>query len=123
MDKTKMDNEEVELDWTDHEAKPGVSDGLRKLLASGLSTVMMSEEGVKQYLQDIKLPKETLSSLLSGVKKSKQELLNRVGDEFAQLIQKVDVVEELTKFLRENKIKCSMEIEFSKKDSDKKHDS
>lgn len=118
-----MDNEEVELDWTDHEAKPGVSDGLRKLLASGLSTVMMSEEGVKQYLQDIKLPKETLSSLLSGVKKSKQELLNRVGDEFAQLIQKVDVVEELTKFLRENKIKCSMEIEFSKKDSDKKHDS
>jgi len=78
---------------------------------------MMSEDTLKQYMNELKLPKESLGALLKGVSKSKEEIINRIGGEFSQLIQKIDVVDELTKFLRENKVKCSMEIEFSKKNN------
>lgn len=110
-------NEEVELDWDDHEEKSRLSEGIKKVMATGFSALMMSEEALKQYLQDVKLPKDALGNIIKGVSNSKEEIVGRVGDELSKLIQKVDVVDELTKFMRENKIKCSMEIEFSKKAS------
>ena len=110
--------ENVEFNWDTTETQKSntsVSDGIKKILATGISTVLMSEEGVRQYLQDMKLPKDALGPLLKGVAKSKEEIVLRVGNEFSKLVEKIDVVEELTKFLRENKIKVSAEIEFSKK--------
>jgi hypothetical protein len=43
----------------------------------------------------------------------------RVGNEFSKLVEKIDLVEEMTKFLREHKIKATVEFEFSKKDEKK----
>lgn len=115
-----MENEnekqDVELNWDVDPSKGSPSEGFKKLLSAGLSVVMMSEESVRQYLQDVKLPKDALGSVLKGVSKSKEEIVGRIGNEFSKLIEKIDVVEEVTKFLRENKIKVSAEIEFSKKD-------
>jgi hypothetical protein len=76
----------------------------------------MSEDGVRKYLGDINIPKDAVGSLLKGVSKSKEEIISRVGNEFSKLVEKIDLVEELTKFLREHKIKVSAEFEFSKKE-------
>lgn len=115
MENNNKDN--VEFNWeNDSSNKQGVSEGIKKLLTTGVSAILMSEEGIKQYLQDIKVPKDALGTVLKGVTKSKEEIISRVGNEFSKLVEKIDLVEELTKFLRENKIKVSAEIEFSKKD-------
>ncbi len=111
--------ETVEINWDADPSKATPSDGIKKLLSAGLSMVMMSEESVRHYLQDVKLPKDALGSVLKGVTKSKEEIVGKIGTEFSKLIEKIDVVDELTKFLRENKIKVSAEIEFSKKNTNK----
>ena len=123
MENNNKDNNnksDVEFNWeTETQKNVGVSDGLKKILTTGLSAILMSEDGVRQYIQDMKLPKDAIGSLLKGVAKSKEEIVTRVGSEFSKLVEKIDLVEELTKFLRENKIKFSAEVEFSKKDKNK----
>lgn len=108
--------ETIEIDWDADPSKASPSDGLKKLLSAGLSMIMMSEESVRQYLQDVKIPKDAIGTVLKTVTKSKEEIVGKIGSEFSKLIEKIDVVDELTKFLRDNKIKVSAEIEFSKKD-------
>ena len=108
--------ETVEIDWDAEPGKATPSEGFKKILSAGLSMVMMSEESVRQYLQDVKVPKDAIGTVMKGVSKSKEEIVGRIGSEFTKLIEKIDVVDELTKFLRENKIKVSAEIEFSKKE-------
>lgn len=115
MENNKSENN-VEFNWETESQKATVSDGLKKIITTGISAVLMSEEGVRQYLQDLKLPKDAIGSLIKGVSKSKEEIVTRVGHEFSKLVEKIDLVEEMSKFLRENKIKISAEIEFSKKD-------
>lgn len=110
------DNESVEINWDADPSKASPSDGFKRLLSAGLSAVMMSEESVREYLKDVKIPKDALGSVLKGATKTKEEIVGKIGSEFSKLIEKIDIVEELTKFLRENKIKVSAEIEFSKKD-------
>lgn len=115
MENNNKTDSTVEFNWETETQKPSVSEGIKKILTTGISAVLMSEEGVKQYLQDIKIPKDALGSLLKGVSKSKEEIVVRVGNEFSKLVEKIDLVEEMTKFLRENKIKVSAEIEFIKR--------
>lgn len=113
-------NNEVELDWGDPKEKGSISEGIKKWASTGLSVMMMSEEMIKQYLSEVKVPKEAFGSVLKGVQKSREDLVKRAGDEVARLIEKVDVVEEVTTFLRQNKIKASFEVEFLKKDASEK---
>jgi hypothetical protein len=117
--KSEKSDSNVEFNWDTETQKPSVSEsvseGLKKILNTG-AAVLMSEDGVRQYLQDLKLPKDALGSLIKGVTKSKEEIVARVGNEFSKLVEKIDLVEEITTFLRENKIKVSAEIEFSKKE-------
>jgi hypothetical protein len=127
MENNKSENNNVEFNWETEAQKTSVSaglteglgEGLKKILTTGISAVLMSEEGVRQYVQELKLPKDALGTLIKGVAKSKEEIVTRVGTEFSKLVEKIDLVEEMTKFLRENKIKISAEIEFSKKDKTK----
>lgn len=116
----KSENNHVEFNWETETQKATVSEGLKKILTSGIAAVLTSEDGVRQYLQDLKLPKDALGSLIKGVAKSKEEIVQRVGNEFSKLVEKIDLVDEITKFLRENKIKVSAEIEFTKKDKSKR---
>jgi hypothetical protein len=119
---SKNQGDDVEFNWDAEAKNPKVSEGLKKLLSTGLSAVLMSEDGVRQYLRDINLPKDAIGTLLKGVAKSKEELVGRVGNEFSKLIEKIDVVEEVTKFLREHKVKVSAEFEFTKKSKAKEDD-
>ncbi len=127
MENNKSENSNVEFNWETEAQKTsvsagltdGLSEGLIKILTTGISAVLMSEEGVRQYVQELKLPKDALGNLVKGIAKSKEEIATRVGTEFSKLVEKIDLVEEMAKFLRENKIKISAEIEFSKKEKSK----
>lgn len=117
-DKNTQKDADEDFNWEADTSKASVSDGMKKLLSTGLSAVMMSEDLIRQYVQDVKAPKDVAGAVFKSLSKSREILVNRAGDEFAKLIEKIDVVEELTKFLRENKIKVSAEVEFTKKNKD-----
>ena len=99
----------------DKDDRVGISDTLKKVMAAGISAAFMTEEGIRKYVADLKLPKELLEALLSGANKSKEELTGRVAREINGIISKIDWVQELSKFAESHKFKIKAEIEIEKK--------
>lgn len=89
---------------------------LKKVFSVGVSAAFMTEESVRQYLQDLKLPKEFLSVVVQGASKSKDEITNRVSNEIIKIISKVDWVKEAGRFAENHKFKITAEIEVLRKD-------
>jgi hypothetical protein len=95
---------------------PSVTETIKKLVTAGVSAAFMTEESVRSFVSELKLPKETLNLLLQGASKSKDELLNRVSREVISIISKIDFVKEASRFVEEHKFKITAEIEVIRKE-------
>lgn len=93
-----------------------VGETLKKLLTAGVSAAFMTEESIRTFVSELRLPKETLNLLLQGASKSKEELMSRVSREVINIISKIDFVKEASRFAEEHKFRISAEIEVIKKD-------
>lgn len=94
-----------------------VSDTIKKLFTAGVSAAFMTEESIRHYLKEVKLPKDVLSTLLQGANKSKEDLMNVVTNEVVNVIKRIDFVEEASRFVENHKFRISAEIEVVKKES------
>src|SRR5690606_121348 len=101
------------------ESMPKWGETLKKLVSAGLGAAFMTEEHIRAYLGEVKLPKDVLTMVLQGANKSKEDLLNRIGTETMRLISKIDFVKEASRFVEEHKFKVTAEIEVLKKDKPK----
>lgn len=95
---------------------PRIADIVRRLMVAGLGAAFMTEEAVRSQLSELKLPKDVLNTILQGANKSKEELVNRIGNETMRLISKIDFVKEVAKFAETHKFKINAEIEIQKKE-------
>ncbi|WP_413581609.1 hypothetical protein [Bdellovibrio sp. HCB288] len=111
---SKKDEKESPADF-----KGLLGDTVKKVFTAGVSAAFMSEEGLKSYLSELKLPKEALNLLIQGANKSKDEITQRVTKEVVGIIQKIDFVKEFSKFAETHKFKITAEIDIIKKDSGK----
>lgn len=93
-----------------------VGEALKKVFSVGVSAAFMTEESLRQYLQDIKLPKELLGGLLASASKSKDEITNRVSNEVIKIVSKIDWVKEAGRFVENHKFKITAEIDVIRKD-------
>lgn len=101
----------------DSEAKSGLlGDAIKKVFTVGVGAAFLTEETIRNYLSDLKLPKEFLNSLLQSALKSKEEMTNRVTKEVVGLVSKIDLVKEASRFLETHKFKVNAEIEILRKD-------
>ena len=76
-------------DKNNHDEEGGgvkVSEALRKLITTGIGAAFMTEESIRAYLSELKLPKDVLNYILQGASKSKEELLDRVGNEIVRIL-------------------------------------
>lgn len=96
-----------------------LGDAVKKVFAAGVGAAFMTEEGVRGYLSELKLPKEVLSLVLQGANHTKDQLTQKVTQEVMGIIQKIDFVKEFSKFAETHKFKISAEIEILKKDDSK----
>lgn len=94
-----------------------VSETLKKLFTAGVSAAFMTEESIRSFVSEMKLPKETLNLLLAGAAKSKEELMKRVTSEVIGIISKIDFVKEASRFAEEHKFRITAEIEITRKDA------
>jgi hypothetical protein len=99
-------------------SEPKLTDSLKKVFTAGVSAAFMTEESLRTYLQDLKLPKEILNVLLQGASKTKDEIANRVTQEMLGILKKVDVVKEFSKFAEDHKFKITAEIDIIKKNKE-----
>ncbi len=95
-------------------------DLLRKLISAGIGAAFMTEESIRAYLGELKLPKDVVGLLLQGAQKSKDELMDRVGNEVIKIIQKIDFVNEASRFVEEHKFRITAEVDVVKKESVRK---
>lgn len=95
---------------------PKWSEVLKRVFAAGVSGAMLSEEAIRSYLQDVKLPKDVLGLIVAGAAKSKEEVAGRVTKEIIGLLRKVDIVQEISRFAEDHKFKITAEIEITRKD-------
>jgi len=105
-----------EFDSSDFESddrKGGaVLETVKKLFTVGVSAAFMTEESIRNYLGDLKLPKDVLQMILQTASRGKEEMMNRVSKEIMGILQKVDVPAEVAKFLTNHRIRVSAEIEI-----------
>jgi len=109
--KTDIEDRKVE------DGKSLLSDALKKVFTAGVSAAFMTEESIRSYLGDMKLPKEVIQLLLSSASKSKDEITQKMSKELVAMIQKIDLVKEFSKFAETHKFKISAEVEILKKDT------
>ncbi|UXR63613.1 hypothetical protein EZJ49_11055 [Bdellovibrio bacteriovorus] len=94
-----------------------LGDTVKKVFTAGVSAAFMTEESLRAYVSELKLPKEALNLLIQGANKSKEEVTQRVTKEILGIIQKIDFVKEASKFAETHKFKITAEIDIIKKDS------
>lgn len=111
-----MDDNEFKEDNAD---KPKWAEMMRGLAMSGLATYFMTEDAVKGYLKEMKLPKELASALLEGASKKKDDFYGLMVKEFGKVLSKIDVSQEVSKFLENHRISVEAKFSFEPK-SDRK---
>ncbi len=94
-----------------------LGEAIRKVITVGVGAAFMTEESVRSYLSELKLPKDVLNLLLQSAAKSKEELVSRVGNEIVKMVNKIDFVKEASRFVEEHKFKISAEVEVIKRNS------
>lgn len=88
----------------------GLSDMLRKAMVAGLGAVFMTEEGIRTYVKDLKLPKELMGFVVGQAERSKDELFRVVGQELRHFFESAALRRELTRLLSEVTIELKAEI-------------
>src|SRR3989344_2028270 len=116
-DKGPKDKAQFDQGPDEEESLPKWGEVLKRVMSVGLGAAFMTEESVRGALGGLNVPKEVLTSILQGANRSKEELLNRVGNEVIKLISKIDFVKEASRFVEEHKFKIQAEIEIVKKES------
>jgi len=102
---------------SDERAWGGVSDMMRKAVFAGLGALFMTEESIKKYVSEAKLPKNIGKYVLDNAQKGKEELFQFIARELADVITRSELPEEAVRFLNEHKIRVAAEIEFVKRQS------
>lgn len=115
------DDKKFDIDG-DEENLPKWGEMIKRVMSVGLGAAFMTEESIRNTLGDIKLPKEVLTTILQGASRSKEDFLNKIGNETIKLISKIDFVKEASRFVEEHKFHISADIEVIKKDHSKSNE-
>lgn len=97
--------------------KPWWSEAVKDLTSAGLATLFMTEESVRSYLREKKLPKEMVGLFLDNMNRRKDDLYKIVGKEVGSFLSKVDLNKEVSRFLENHRIHFEGKVAFEPKDS------
>ena len=111
-------HEEIDEGLLENEKeKPWWSEVVKDVTAAGLATLFMTEEGVRGYLREKKLPKELAGLFLDGLTKKKDVLYEMLTREFGKVLSKADINKEFQKFLESHELDIQAKVSFKKKGS------
>lgn len=95
--------------------KTQLAEAMKKIVLTGVGTIFLTEETIRSYLTEMKLPKELWSGFLENAQKTKQEFLSTFAKEAAQVLSRVDIAAEGRKFFDGHKLKINIELSFEDK--------
>lgn len=68
-----------------------IPDVVRRALMTGVGAVLLGEEGLRNTLGEMKLPKEAMASLISSADKTKREVISSLARELRQFLDSLDL--------------------------------
>jgi len=86
--------------------------GLEKGIVAGLGTLSKTDSAVRDFVSDVKLPKEIVHYLFSTVDETKNALVRVVAREVREFLEATDVAAELQKALTTLSFEIKTEIRF-----------
>lgn len=110
-----MSDDEFKQDDKTQEGKPWWTEAVKDLTSAGLATFFMTEDSIRTYLKEKKLPKELIAAFLDGVSRKRDDLYSSVTNEMTRMLSRVDLTREVTRFLEAHSLKIDARIQFEKK--------
>lgn len=92
-DDEDLDETDVPADRKQAEtfAQRVIPDIVRRALMTGVGAVLLGEEGLRNTLGEMKMPKEAVSSLINQADKTKREVINSLARELRQFLDSLDL--------------------------------
>lgn len=84
----------------------------RRILTLGLGAYFLTEDTVRRYVKDAKIPRNIAQGIVHNATKGKDELYGFVARELSGFLKQMDLQAELDRFVRSHKVRISAEIEF-----------
>jgi hypothetical protein len=94
----------------DDDKRGFVPDFVRRMAWAGLGAVFMSEEGIRRFAGQVKLPKEALAFLMSQAEKTKDEVGRVLSDEVRKLLQSDRLQDELVRAIASTTIEIKASV-------------
>jgi hypothetical protein len=92
------------------------SDLVRKLFTFGVGTLFLTEESLRNMIQELRMPKDLMQSLLEAALKGKADFLGKFSNELSQQIfSRLDPKAFVHDILKGYEIKLNMHVRFEPK--------
>ena len=90
----------------------GIPEMVKKAVLSGLGAVFLTEEGIRSYLSDLKLPKEAVQFVIGQVAKTKEEALRVITDEIRSFLDETQLDDVFRRVLTNISLEISTKVRF-----------
>src|SRR5688572_31977258 len=90
----------------------GLSDMMKKALFATIGAVFMTEESVRSYVSESKLPRDIRNYIIQNTGQAKEQFFGYLSKELSQLVLKSDLPKVLEAFLRDHTIELEAKIRF-----------
>ena len=99
------------------ESRSRLPDSIRKAVVGGLSAVLMTEEGIRNAVSDMRLPKDAIAFLAQQTERTRRELYRMVSDEVKGFLGNLDIGGAMRKALSGMRVEVKAELRFVDEDS------
>jgi hypothetical protein len=86
------------------------TDFMRRALVAGVGALFLTEEGIRNLVGELKLPKELIGALLAQADKTKQDVVHTLGEELRRFFESAQLHRELRKLLTDVTIEVKAEV-------------
>ena len=89
-----------------------LGDMMKKALFAGIGAIFMTEESVRNYVTEAKLPREIRSYLIQNTTQAKEQFFGYLAKELTQIVLKSDLPRVVQTFLKDHTIEVEAKIRF-----------
>lgn len=107
MDKKKQAQDDQETQSSK------MSDWVKKTLLTGVGALFLTEEGIKNTLSDLKMPKNVISAAIAQADRAKDEISSMIAKEVRGFLDRIAVEDIIKKALAGRTIEITATIKFA----------
>lgn len=94
-----------------------IGDVIKKVVSIGVGAAFMTEDAVKNVLNDLPLPKDIVNGLLANAKNAKEDFATSIREELRTYLSKVDPKTLIDEVVENYDVEFTTKVSFKRKDS------